>query len=126
VERRGPFLSTQGQEVCLINTKWKSNGAVVRSFWKQARLLARLMARCLPLTARPSGSRHCCFDAKAAEARPQDFFPLTVNYQEKTYAAGKIPGGYFKREGRPSENETLVSRLIDRPIRPLFAAWLQE
>lgn len=50
----------------------------------------------------------------------QDFFPLTVNYQEKTYAAGKIPGGYFKREGRPSENETLVPRLIDRPIRPLF------
>ncbi|HAH09178.1 MAG TPA: polyribonucleotide nucleotidyltransferase [Alphaproteobacteria bacterium] len=49
-----------------------------------------------------------------------DFFPLTVNYQEKTFAAGKIPGGYFKREGRPSERETLVSRLIDRPIRPLF------
>ncbi|MFC7001432.1 polyribonucleotide nucleotidyltransferase [Pseudobowmanella zhangzhouensis] len=50
----------------------------------------------------------------------QDFFPLTVNYQEKTYAAGKIPGGFFKREGRPSENETLTARLIDRPIRPLF------
>ena len=50
----------------------------------------------------------------------QDFFPLTVNYQEKTYAAGKIPGGYLKREGRPSEKETLISRLIDRPIRPLF------
>lgn len=50
-----------------------------------------------------------------------DFFPLTVNYQERAYAAGKIPGGYFKREGRPSEKETLVSRLIDRPIRPLFA-----
>jgi polyribonucleotide nucleotidyltransferase len=49
-----------------------------------------------------------------------DFFPLTVNYQEKAYAAGKVPGGYFKREGRPSEKETLVSRLIDRPIRPLF------
>ena len=49
-----------------------------------------------------------------------DFFPLTVNYQEKTYAAGKIPGGFFKREGRPSEKETLVCRLIDRPIRPLF------
>ena len=49
-----------------------------------------------------------------------DFFPLTVNYQEKTYAAGKIPGGYFKREGRPTEKETLSSRLIDRPIRPLF------
>jgi polyribonucleotide nucleotidyltransferase len=58
----------------------------------------------------------------AKEPKPGfDFFPLTVNYQEKTYAAGKIPGGYFKREGRPSENETLVSRLIDRPIRPLFA-----
>ena len=57
----------------------------------------------------------------AKQAKPgQDFFPLTVNYQEKTFAAGKIPGGYFKREGRPAENETLVSRLIDRPIRPLF------
>ena len=51
-----------------------------------------------------------------------DFFPLTVNYQEKTFAAGKIPGGFFKREGRPSEKETLVSRLIDRPIRPLFVS----
>lgn len=50
-----------------------------------------------------------------------DFFPLTVNYQEKAFAAGKIPGGFFKREGRPSERETLISRLIDRPIRPLFA-----
>ena len=50
----------------------------------------------------------------------QDFFPLTVDYQERTYAAGKIPGGYFKREGRPSEKETLTSRLIDRPLRPLF------
>jgi polyribonucleotide nucleotidyltransferase len=56
---------------------------------------------------------------KSAKAG-QDFFPLTVNYQEKAFAAGKIPGGFFKREGRPSENETLVSRLIDRPIRPLF------
>src|SRR5881397_2423802 len=50
-----------------------------------------------------------------------DFMPLTVDYQEKFYAAGRIPGGYFKREGRPTEKETLVSRLIDRPIRPLFA-----
>ena len=49
-----------------------------------------------------------------------DFFPLTVNYQEKAFAAGKIPGGFFKREGRPSEKEVLTSRLIDRPIRPLF------
>ncbi len=59
----------------------------------------------------------------AKEARPGiDFFPLTVNYQEKTFAAGKIPGGYFKREGRPTEKETLTSRLIDRPIRPLFVS----
>ena len=50
----------------------------------------------------------------------QDFFPLTVDYQEKNYAAGKIPGGFFKREGRPSEKETLTCRLIDRPLRPLF------
>ena len=57
----------------------------------------------------------------AKSAKPgQDFFPLTVDYQEKTYAAGRIPGGFFKREGRPSEKETLTCRLIDRPIRPLF------
>ena len=49
-----------------------------------------------------------------------DYFPLSVNYQEKYYASGKIPGGYFKREARPTESETLISRLIDRPIRPLF------
>ncbi len=56
-----------------------------------------------------------------------DFMPLTVDYQEKYYAAGRIPGGYFKREGRPTEKETLVSRLIDRPIRPLFAdGWRNE
>ena len=63
-----------------------------------------------------------CTAVGAKCARPgADFFPLTVNYQEKTFAAGKIPGGFFKREGRPTEKETLVSRLIDRPIRPLFA-----
>jgi polyribonucleotide nucleotidyltransferase len=57
----------------------------------------------------------------AKEAKPgQDFFPLTVNYQEKYFASGRIPGGYFKREGRPTERETLISRLIDRPLRPLF------
>jgi polyribonucleotide nucleotidyltransferase len=62
-----------------------------------------------------------CTAVGAKTAKPgQDFFPLTVNYQEKAFAAGKIPGGFFKREGRPSEKETLVSRLIDRPIRPLF------
>jgi polyribonucleotide nucleotidyltransferase len=62
-----------------------------------------------------------CTVVGAKTAKPgQDFFPLTVNYQEKTFAAGKIPGGFFKREGRPTEKETLTSRLIDRPIRPLF------
>ncbi|MBO6806671.1 polyribonucleotide nucleotidyltransferase [Thalassospira sp.] len=62
-----------------------------------------------------------CTAVGAKQPRPDvDFFPLTVNYQEKAFAAGKIPGGFFKREGRPSEKETLVSRLIDRPIRPLF------
>ncbi|KQT43136.1 polyribonucleotide nucleotidyltransferase [Aureimonas sp. Leaf454] len=67
----------------------------------------------------------CVLATVVSEKKPKpgfDFFPLTVNYQEKTFAAGKIPGGFFKREGRPSEKETLVSRLIDRPIRPLFAA----
>jgi len=62
----------------------------------------------------------CTAVAMKAAKPGQDFFPLTVNYQEKTFAAGKIPGGFFKREGRPSEKETLVSRLIDRPLRPLF------
>src|ERR1700755_1943417 len=62
-----------------------------------------------------------CTAVGVKTAKPgQDFFPLTVNYQEKYFAAGKIPGGYFKREGRPTEAETLISRLIDRPIRPLF------
>jgi polyribonucleotide nucleotidyltransferase len=62
-----------------------------------------------------------CTAVGVRTAKPgQDFFPLTVNYQEKTYAAGKIPGGFFKREGRPTEKEVLTSRLIDRPIRPLF------
>ncbi|NBX43565.1 MAG: polyribonucleotide nucleotidyltransferase [Gammaproteobacteria bacterium] len=62
-----------------------------------------------------------CTAVAAKQAAPgRDFFPLTVNYQEKTYSAGRIPGGFFKREGRPTEKETLTSRLIDRPIRPLF------
>ena len=67
------------------------------------------------------GTTVLCTAVGASSAKPGiDFFPLTVNYQEKTFAAGRIPGGFFKREGRPSEKETLVSRLIDRPIRPLF------
>src|SRR5436190_22386298 len=62
-----------------------------------------------------------CTVVASKSAKPgQDFFPLTVDYIEKTYAAGKIPGSFFKREGRPSELETLTSRLIDRPLRPLF------
>ena len=63
----------------------------------------------------------CTVVGQRSAREGQDFFPLTVNYEEKAFAAGKIPGGFFKREGRPSEKETLVSRLIDRPIRPLFA-----
>ena len=68
------------------------------------------------------GTKVLCTAVAQKSPKPGiDFFPLTVNYQEKTFAAGKIPGGFFKREGRPSEKETLTSRLIDRPIRPLFA-----
>src|ERR1700722_4881184 len=65
-----------------------------------------------------------CMDNKATE---KDFLPLTVDYRESTYSAGKIPGGFFKREGRPSEREILTSRLIDRPLRPLFPeGWATE
>ena len=65
-----------------------------------------------------------CMDSKATE---KDFLPLTVDYREYTYSAGKIPGGFFKREGRPSEREILTSRLIDRPLRPLFPeGWSTE
>ena len=85
---------------------------------RRAAWLARPTPRCSPSTA-----RRACWRPWSPRRRRRpgiDFFPLTVNYQEKTYAAGKIPGGYFKREGRPTEKETLTSRLIDRPIRPLF------
>jgi polyribonucleotide nucleotidyltransferase len=78
----------------------QANGAVVASLGDTVVLVSCVMAK------QPKSG--------------QDFFPLTVDYQEKTYAAGKIPGGFFKREGRPSEKETLTSRLIDRPLRPLF------
>src|ERR1700721_1470782 len=65
-----------------------------------------------------------CMDSKAAD---KDFLPLTVDYREFTYSAGKIPGGFFKREGRPSEKEVLTSRLTDRPLRPLFPeGWSNE
>src|ERR1700745_3840402 len=63
----------------------------------------------------------------ASEANDRDFLPLTVDYRENTYASGRIPGGFFKREGKPAEKEVLTSRLIDRPIRPLFpAGWRHE
>src|SRR5690606_7246576 len=62
-----------------------------------------------------------CTATASKEAKAVDFFPLTVNYEERLYAVGKIPGGFIKREGRPSEKAILASRLIDRPIRPLFA-----
>jgi polyribonucleotide nucleotidyltransferase len=81
----------------------QADGAVLATYGETTKLLATVVAE------------------QVAWKPGLDFFPLTVNYQEKAYAAGKIPGGYFKREGRPSEKETLVSRLIDRPIRPLFA-----
>ncbi len=68
-----------------------------------------------------------CTACMENRANPRDFLPLTVDYREYTYAAGKIPGGFFKREGRLSERETLTSRLIDRPMRPLFPeAWRNE
>lgn len=67
------------------------------------------------------GTSVLCTVVGVRDVKPgQDFFPLSVHYQEKSFAVGKIPGGFFKREGRPSEYETLTSRLIDRPIRPLF------
>ena len=85
----------------------------------RARSPARPTAPCSPPTARPPCSPP---SSPLKEPKPgSDFFPLTVNYQEKLFAAGRIPGGFFKREGRPTEKETLTSRLIDRPIRPLFA-----
>src|SRR5436309_10992983 len=86
-----------------------------------ASLTARLDGRNDPFKASLDDSVVLVTVVGAKQARAgQDFFPLTVDYQEKTYAAGRIPGGFFKREGRPSEKETLTSRLIDRPIRPLF------
>ena len=97
----------------------------VPSGLKPARSPVRPTAPCSPPTARPS-----CSPPSSPPRAPRegvDFLPLTVDYIEKTYAAGRIPGGYFKREGRPTEKETLVSRLIDRPIRPLFVdGWRNE
>ena len=90
---------------------------------RKLRLETGRMARQADAAVSPSTARPACSPPSSPRRAPKpgiDFFPLTVNYQEKTYAAGKIPGGFFKREGRPTEKETLTSRLIDRPIRPLF------
>jgi polyribonucleotide nucleotidyltransferase len=95
------------------------NGADVRSFSKRVKV-ARQADGAVMATYGETKVLATVVSAKSPKPG-QDFFPLTVNYQEKFFAAGKIPGGYFKREGRPTENETLTSRLIDRPIRPLFA-----
>ena len=106
-------------EPCLTYRNPKSSGAGARSSWRRGASRARPTARCSPPTARPR-----CSPLSSREREPKpgfDFFPLTVNYQEKYFASGRIPGGFFKREGRPTEKETLTSRLIDRPIRPLFA-----
>jgi polyribonucleotide nucleotidyltransferase len=85
--------------------------------WKPAKSPARPPAPCWWTSTTP----WCWPPWWRPRAKPgQDFFPLTVDYIEKTYAAGKIPGSFFKREAKPSEHETLTSRLIDRPIRPLF------
>jgi polyribonucleotide nucleotidyltransferase len=106
MERIGEFL---GKEQLFIETgkmAKQADGAVTVQYGETIVLVTAVMSK---------------------EAKPEnDFLPLTVEYQEKTYAAGKIPGGFFKREGRPSEKEILTSRLIDRPIRPLFDSGLRN
>ena len=108
----------QDEERCLTFNAKNSTGAGASSCSKPAASPVRPTAPCSPPGAKPRCSR-----PSSPPRRPkpgQDFFPLTVHYQEKAFAAGRIPGGYLKREGRPSDRETLTSRLIDRPIRPLF------
>ena len=96
------------------------NGAAKRSFSGNGHHRRQADGAILASMGKPQFYRTAVAAASAKPETQRDFFPLTVNYQEKTFAAGKIPGGFFKREGRPSEAETLISRLIDRPIRPLF------
>ncbi len=113
-----PSGSSEKDQACSMFTAKNSTGPGASSSSRPARSPVRPMAPSSPPGARPPSSPPS-FPPSPPKAG-QDFFPLTVNYQEKAFAAGRIPGGYFKREGRPSERETLVSRLIDRPIRPLF------
>ena len=101
----------------IFNAK-NSTGAGASSRWKPGAWPVRPTARCSRPGAKPRCSRP---SSPPRTPKPgQDFFPLTVHYQEKAFAAGRIPGGFLKREGRLSDKETLTSRLIDRPIRPLF------
>ena len=112
------FATRKEKDQCSISIVKNSIGPGASSCSKPAASPARRMAPCSPPMAKPPSSPPSYPPRRRSPG--VDFFPLTVNYQEKAFAAGRIPGGYFKREGRPSEKETLVSRLIDRPIRPLF------
>ena len=119
LERGGAWApAAQKGRRCSISRARKPPGAAASAAcWRAAGSPARPTARSSPPWVRP----WCWPPPSAKGVKPgQGFFPLTVNYQEKAFAAGKIPGGFFKREGRPTEKETLTSRLIDRPIRPLF------
>src|SRR2546430_11799980 len=100
-ENRGASVEAGGRPLILVTGKIakQANGAIVARYGDTVVLTSACMA---------------------AVANDRDFLPLTVDYRENTYSAGKIPGGFFKREGRPSEKEILTSRLIDRPLRPLF------
>ena len=112
------FALPRKTQECLKFIVRNSIGPGASSFSKPVRSPARPTAPSSRPMAKPQFSPPL---SRSRRPKPGiDFFPLTVNYQEKAFAAGRIPGGYFKREGRPSEKETLVSRLIDRPIRPLF------
>ena len=104
---------------CLTTRKWKSSGAAGSSSSRSGKIARQADGA---VVATYGETTVLATVVSLHEPKPgQDFFPLTVNYQEKYYASGRIPGGFFKREGRPTEKETLTSRLIDRPIRPLFA-----
>ena len=109
----------QDEERCLTYNARNSTGAGAGSCSKLDAWPAKPTAPCSPHGAKPRCWRPSSPKGKRSPARIY-FFPLTVHYQEKAFAAGRIPGGYLKREGRPSDRETLTSRLIDRPIRPLF------
>jgi polyribonucleotide nucleotidyltransferase len=116
--------------VCILNNKlekgkWMFNEIIKKINWNGSELelstgkIARQADGAVMLKMGDAAILSTVVSAKHVK-EGADFFPLTVNYQERAYAAGKIPGGFFKREGRGSEKEILVSRLIDRPIRPLF------